>query len=58
MSMVVPEVFIKYEKWLTTNPKKRDFTWELKPGAPEEAKKLFEKFKKSFLDMAKKGELP
>jgi hypothetical protein len=58
MSMAAPEVFLKYREWLTTDPKQKDFHWVLKPGAPEEAKKLYEKFKKTFLDMEKEGKQP
>ncbi|MFU0841780.1 MAG: hypothetical protein ACFWTZ_04110 [Burkholderia sp.] len=52
--MEAPKVFVKYRKWLTSS-KDPNFGWALKPGAPKEAKKLFEEFKKTYLDARKKG---
>jgi hypothetical protein len=57
MNIPVPEVFVKYDKWIVNADENSDFVWKLKPGAPKEAKILFEKFKKQMLDAKKKGML-
>jgi hypothetical protein len=54
MVMKVPEVYVKYKKWINFNGKNPKFGWELKPGAPKEAKKLFEEYKKAYLELYEK----
>lgn len=54
MSHPAPELYVKYEKWITDTGKNPEFSLKLKPGAPKEAKKLFEENKKAYLELYEK----
>ncbi|MFU0841779.1 MAG: hypothetical protein ACFWTZ_04105 [Burkholderia sp.] len=55
MSHPAPEVYVKYRKWLTPTGKDPVCSWELKPGAPKEAKKLLEEYKNWLQKAREKG---
>ncbi|MFU0841778.1 MAG: hypothetical protein ACFWTZ_04100 [Burkholderia sp.] len=55
MSESMPEWFVKYGKWITPTGKDPACSWELKPGAPKEAKKLLEEYKKKRREDYEKG---
>ena len=55
MTMVPPKDYGKYEKWFEAKGNDSGFTLSLKPGAPKEAKIMYEKIKKTYTDARKKG---
>jgi hypothetical protein len=55
MSQSIPVVFVKYGKWITATGKDPACSWELKPGAPKEAKKMLEEYKEKCREAYKKG---
>jgi hypothetical protein len=55
MTMIPPEGYEKYAKWFEAKGKDPEFTLSLKPGAPKEAKIIYEKIKKMYTDARKKG---
>ena len=57
MAVAYPELFKKYGKWITATGKNPYCSWELKPGAPKEAKKMLEDYKKKVIEMRKQGAL-